>query len=294
MASPFGSMTGDDFIVSDIYTDLPPIDNQRVKLSSSTPFTPTYVKGNVRSTDPAQIYASRIRGRQLLLENPARESKAKREREEKREKRRAEKANKAARVISSRAAGSSGLWRLDREETKFSLFLPLHSLWLGYMSELLALPPAPSGSITQPVADAVPSAPAMHAKLVKADFHGSLVTVRQSKNPCLVGLSGVVVHETENTFKVVTKKDQLKLIPKQNAIFAFSVPLYSTNPPSSSNLRTTILNAPGSATPLTSPDNAQTVLDLPHIEFELHGNQFCFRAAERSNRKFKHKETIEL
>jgi ribonuclease P protein subunit POP4 len=36
------------------------------------------------------------------------------------------------------------------------------------------------------------------------------------------------------------------------------------------------------------------VLDGPHIEFELYGNQFCFRAADRAGRKFKHKETIEL
>ena len=38
----------------------------------------------------------------------------------------------------------------------------------------------------------------------------------------------------------------------------------------------------------------RTVLDGPHIEFELYGNQFCFRAADRAGRKFKHKETIEL
>ena len=38
----------------------------------------------------------------------------------------------------------------------------------------------------------------------------------------------------------------------------------------------------------------RTVLDGPHVEFELYGNQFCFRAADRAGRKFKHKETIEL
>jgi hypothetical protein len=34
--------------------------------------------------------------------------------------------------------------------------------------------------------------------------------VRQSKNPCLVGLSGIVIHETENAFKVVTPKNAVK------------------------------------------------------------------------------------
>jgi len=46
---------------------------------------------------------------------------------------------------------------------------------------------------------------------------------------------------------------------------------------------------------LAIPDqNSQTVLDLPHFQFDLYGNQFRFRSAERSGRKFKHKETTEL
>lgn len=93
------------------------------------------------------------------------------------------------------------------------------------MSELLGLSPPSSVA----VAEAMPSASSMHPKLVKADFHGSLLAgiqiqslishiltcfiyflVRQSKNPCLVGLSGIVIHETENAFKVITRKDRLK------------------------------------------------------------------------------------
>ena len=89
----------------------------------------------------------------------------------------------------------------------------------------------------------------MHAKLIKADFHGSIMTgqsvilrrgsrtrrgdfdfffwgfycmcvrgatatmlkiVRRSKNAALVGASGIVVQETENTFKVVTRKNKSK------------------------------------------------------------------------------------
>lgn len=262
----------------DIYTELPPLTNQRVALNISTPFTPTYVKDVLtRSADCARTYASRIQGRQILLENPVRASRTKQEREDKKTKRLADRAKKDAGVIAPRVARRNGIWRLHREETKFSLFLPLHSLWMGYMSELLALSPAPPAPITQPASDAVPSAAAMHAKLVKADFHGAFMTVRQSKNPCLVGLSGIVVHETENAFKIVTEKDQLKLIPKANSIFSFAVPLYSTD-----------------SAPVASSGVMSKVFDIPHMEFDLYGNQFCFRAAERAGRKFKHKETIEL
>jgi ribonuclease P protein subunit POP4 len=65
----------------------------------------------------------------------------------------------------------------------------LHRLWIGYMSELLALSPRPSssspprrpresaveGDVT-PMVTGMPQAAGMHAKLVKADFHGSIMT----------------------------------------------------------------------------------------------------------------------
>lgn len=167
--------------------------NRRVALSSATPFTPTYVKDLVTtSADPAQTYASRVQGRQLLLENPARPSKASKERAEKKAKRLADKAKRAG-AFASRTAQKRGLWRLRPEETKYDVsarrlhpglttydrfqrFLPLHLLWMGYMSELLALSPPPSRSITQAPSDAAPNAATMHARLVKADFHGSLIT----------------------------------------------------------------------------------------------------------------------
>ena len=52
--------------------------------------------------------------------------------------------------------------------------MPLHRLWLGYMSELLGLSAA--GAAPPPGLKAAAAAAGMHAKLVKADFHGSIVT----------------------------------------------------------------------------------------------------------------------
>jgi len=75
----------------------------------------------------------------------------------------------------------------------------------------------------------MPNVPSMHAKLVKADYHGAIVTgrpvisfhltftsremhaiVKDAKNNCLIGCSGIVIHETECTFKVVTRSNQVK------------------------------------------------------------------------------------
>lgn len=44
------------------------------------------------------------------------------------------------------------------------------------MSELLCLSREPSGANTSAMAKAMPSSASMHPKLLKADFHGSIMT----------------------------------------------------------------------------------------------------------------------
>jgi hypothetical protein len=52
--------------------------------------------------------------------------------------------------------------------------------------------------------------------------------------------------------------------------------------------------AAAAAAATRNTQRAETVLDGPHIEFELYGNQFCFHAADRAGRELKHKEAMEL
>ncbi|KAI5122723.1 hypothetical protein M0805_009808 [Coniferiporia weirii] len=261
--------------------------NERLKFSSSHPFTPTFVESRLsksKNLDPKALYENRVKGRAILLENPVRDSRLKKEREEKKARRAKERERKKLRLISRKEAGLKGLWKLEEEQRKYEPFVPLHHLWLGYMSELLGLGQVPK---QQPANPTMPNSAAMHAKLVKADFHGSVITVKQAKNPCLVGLSGIVVHETENAFKVITIKDEMKLIPKQGAIFSFQIPIYDVRvfaPPS----------RPGQIDGAPSGPHVFSSDTIPYMEFELYGNQFRFRAAERAGRKFKAKETIEL
>ncbi|KAK1229119.1 RNase P/RNase MRP complex subunit [Marasmius sp. AFHP31] len=258
---------------------------QRLKFSSAKPFVPTFVQSSAtQASDPAEIYASRIHGRKILLENPVRESRTRKEQEEKRQRRAAHNQKKKLGIIGRRQAKEKGVWKFDESQAKFDLFLPLHHLWMGYMSELLGLPQVGPNNNRLPTLKDIPTSAGMHPKLVKADFHGSIMTVRQSKCPSLIGISGIVIHESENALRVVTRTNKVKLIPKQNSIFAFAVPVYSTLPPT----HTTEAPFPVPGKP------SQTVLDAPHLEFELYGNQFRFRSADRAGRKFKHKETIEL
>jgi hypothetical protein len=64
---------------------------------------------------------------------------------------------------------------------RWDAFVPLHRLWLGYMSELLGLTTVDTlgqERTAHAMKAAMPSAAGMHAKLVKADFHGSIMTSR--------------------------------------------------------------------------------------------------------------------
>ncbi|TRM65007.1 Rof/RNase P-like protein [Schizophyllum amplum] len=272
----------------DVYKELPVIKGQKLKINSKTPYIPSYVKSNLELGPGNQdsIYSERIYGRNLMLENPARSSRLTKERKEREAKKRALREKKTAigNAMSRKESRGMGLWELTDEQAKFDLFLPLHHLWMGYMSELMELSQPNTG---KPPENCMPGSAGMHVKLVKADLHGSILTVKQSKNPALVGLSGITILETENTFRVVTRKNKVKLIPKENTIFSLALPLFSTLP--STHTTDTALTIPAE-----TEGPPKTVLDSPYIEFELYGNQFRFRSADRATRKFKNKMTIEL
>lgn len=105
---------------------------------------------------------------------------------------------------------------------------------------------------------------AWQSKLVKADFHGCKVEIVKAKHPSLVGLAGIVVQETAGTFRIVTSKNDIKVLPKENMTYTFDLPLAA------------------------GPDDRGITKDL---RFELHGGNFAFRGSDRSNKKFKAKGT---
>lgn len=80
---------------------------------------------------------------------------------------------------------------------RFEAYVPLHRLWLGYISELLGLGPQPAGAVAEQDV-ATPHVATMHAKLVKADFHGSIITGKRR----LMGFrSGGLINDGDSTAK---------------------------------------------------------------------------------------------
>ncbi|CAO3581474.1 unnamed protein product [Absidia cylindrospora] len=147
------------------------------------------------------------------------------------------------RPLNARERRELKVYDLNPAAIKYNNFVPLHQLWEGYMKDLLEHAAQDPQQFAQ--------------RLLKADFHGSILTVTKSKNPLYVGSTGIMIQETMNVFSIVTKDDKMKKIPKTGSIF-----LLSTNACKES--------------------------------FTLYGNQLQFRAAERAVRKFKVKPTIDL
>ena len=107
-------------------------------------------------------------------------------------------------------------------------------------------------------------------KLCSADFHGAELEVVRSRCVGRVGIRGIVVKDSKFCFELVTLGDCVKVVPKEHTIFRFRVPF--------------LKNREG---PEGKVDGNEGEGRQKEFVFELHGNQFVYRAADRANRKFK-------
>ncbi|KAK7474840.1 hypothetical protein BaRGS_00033912 [Batillaria attramentaria] len=154
-------------------------------------------------------------------------------------------AKKKQNKLTKRERKTNKLVDIPKEGQSFEQHLPLHQLWREYMEEVI-----PVSSLSSPGA-----LQAASQRVLKADLHGCMLTVQRSRCPSYVGLCGIVLQETRNTFTLITKQGGVKCVPKLNSTFVFPLSGYL---------------------------------------FTIHGNHFKVKAGERSSRKFKSKATIDL
>ncbi|KAI5838344.1 putative ribonuclease P complex subunit Pop4 [Morchella snyderi] len=161
------------------------------------------------------------------------------------------------------------------KSASYATFAPLHDLWVGYMREVLGAGCAGLGQAQ------------IGAKLVSADYHGAVLEVVRSRCVSRVGIKGVCVKETRGMFFLVGEEGVVKEIPKEHTVFRFELPLPEEKPATMAGPATTDTTATAEATPATPAKPRRMV-------FELHGQQFMYRAAERVGKKFKGKPLADL
>ncbi|KAL1627731.1 hypothetical protein SLS56_006180 [Neofusicoccum ribis] len=209
-----------------------------------------------------RIFADRVQKKPLLLRptepdasNARGQRQAERARRHALERRRA-KAKPTP--LSAKQKRALRVHEIPAAQRRYEIFAGLHGMWVGYVREMLGLRGEGDGG-----ADYVTPAN-VGPKLASADFHGAEVEVVRSRCVSRVGVKGVVVKDTKFTFEVITKRNEIKTIPKEHTIFRFEIPLAS--------------NKAGGGEGAQQPKA---------LVFELHGSQFENRAPDRANKKFK-------
>lgn len=159
-----------------------------------------------------------------------------------------------------------GLNKFGKKSLRYTDMLPLNSLWLGYMHHMLGmedfskLPTNSTNAHWENVSQ----------RLMKADYHGARLTVVRSKCPSIVGVEGIIIQDTKNTFRLLSKDNVIrsKLV---DICLRFTMKL--------------IIFHYVSAIPKES-----CVFSI-HLEnsanIEIFGKELCIRPAERSVKKFK-------
>ncbi|KAE8448659.1 hypothetical protein EG329_009084 [Mollisiaceae sp. DMI_Dod_QoI] len=239
--------------------------------STSDPaLTPSLLR-RAHSPDTAtRIYTEKVRGRPLHLKptepNPQllRRQARLRALSDRRKKQK-------PRPLSAGQKRALCLYDIPKERQKYEIYEGLHRLWIGYMHEILFdVVDRKGGNVEKVVGQGEA------AKMCAADFHGAEVEVVRSRCVSRVGVKGIVVRDSKGVFLVVTKGDTVKTIPKEGTVFKVRVPRPKVQE----------MNGEAKKSEEATQEEKETG-NTRDVVFELHGNQFQYRAADRANRKFK-------
>lgn len=144
----------------------------------------------------------------------------------------------------------------DSMKITWQLCSQLQSLWHCYMRDVLG--------------ERVHEVEFMN-KVLKADLHGCVLKVIQARNVSQIGVEGVVITETERTFQLASTERRNNSMEERN-------------------------NASEPAPRIITVPKPHTVFVFQWADrlITIYGNHFVQRSADRSAKKFKGKDTIEL
>lgn len=212
-------------------------------------------------TSAERIYTDKIQHRPLFLRPtsppPQVTARQARRRERERKSKDCKKALKP-RPLSASQRRKLGLHDVPRHGQKYATYLPLHDLWLGYAREILGSEVYTGGQ-------------GAGAKLSAADMHGAEVEVVRSGCVGRVGIKGIIIKDARFVFDVITPKNKVKVVPKEGTLFRVEIPP-AGEPEGDVG---------------ESKEEGEKAPPRKSLVFEIHGDQFTARAADRANKKFK-------
>ncbi|KAF2725673.1 RNase P/MRP, p29 subunit [Polychaeton citri CBS 116435] len=209
-----------------------------------------------------EIFRERVKLRPLLLRpsspDPALNARSKRQHDRLKKQQAQRRCNKP-KPLSAKRKRILGIYDIPKEQQKWSIYEPLHEMWCRYIRDVLGMGQGDSETRKTWI-DGTSAGPV----LASADYHGALLEVVRSRCAGRVGLRGIIVKDTKYTFEIVTRRDELKTVPKEYTVFRFEVPFA-----------------------VSSKQTEQQSEPPKPFCFEIHGSSFEVRAPDRANKKFK-------
>lgn len=273
-----------------------------VHAANKTPLTQRLLHRAHSASIASSLYADKIHQKPLLLRpssTPISPTNARSHRQYIRalKEERSRKRKRKPAPLSAKEKRNLGVYDIPKEERKYAIYEGLWRMWCAYIREILGIAPStPTATSVQTGQIIEQGDQARRARiayvtpvsagpiLASADFHGAKITCVRSKCAGRVGTEGIVVRDTKFTFVLVSKRDEVKIMPKEGAVFRFEVPLTD---------EAAIGGKPVEGNELKQADNSDkieadgTADDTGKLIFELHGEQFKNRAVDRANKKFK-------
>ncbi|CAN8286694.1 unnamed protein product [Cochlearia groenlandica] len=105
--------------------------------------------------------------------------------------------------MSMKKLKKSGALDFPKDLQKFDLFKPMHGIWESYMMQLIKV----TGKVQ------------LTTTLLSADLHGAFMFVAECKIASYIGVQGIMVRETSETFGIITKDDKFRVVPKKVSVF---------------------------------------------------------------------------
>ncbi|KAK1392646.1 Ribonuclease P protein subunit p29 [Heracleum sosnowskyi] len=96
-----------------------------------------------------------------------------------------------------------GSLTLPDDSHNFEIYKPMHEMWKGYITQVLKN--VGNNQFAQ--------------CLLSADLHGAIILVVQSKIVSFVGVSGIMIRETAETFSVISADNKFQVVPKKSSVF---------------------------------------------------------------------------
>ncbi|KAF2428340.1 RNase P/MRP, p29 subunit [Tothia fuscella] len=175
------------------------------------------------------------------------------------------------RPLSAKQKRALQIYAIPKPQQKYEIYIPLHRMWCGYIREILGIDikkisPEGYGRFVEPKGAG--------PLLASADYHGALVEVVRSRCVSRVGLRGIVLRDSKFTFEVVTRGNEVKVVPKEHTVFGFEVPLFDGEEEGKE----------GDGV-VGEGEGGEVERKFRPFRFEIHGHAFEARAPERVTRK---------